>query len=180
MSEDGSSDPPPRDLPEDRPSRRKIPEDRPSRRNVRERRPGLSRANKRRLAFYPTLLVFGVSGLFYCTCMPGKSYVGPFAPTQEEERLAKELEADVVALAGTIGARNVELEGTLQRAEKQVTARFTELGYAPQRLGYDIGFERALLDWIRKHRDSWRAARRAQLATQSNPPYPTDVEVNKK
>lgn len=32
-----------------------------------------------------------------------------------------------------------------------------------ERLGYDIGFERALLDWIRKHRDSWRAARRAQL-----------------
>jgi len=36
-----------------------------------------------------------------------------------------------------------------------------------ERLGYDIGFERALLDWIRKHRDSWRAARRAQLATAS-------------
>jgi hypothetical protein len=34
-----------------------------------------------------------------------------------------------------------------------------------ERLGYDIGFERALLDWIRKHRDSWRAARRAQLGT---------------
>ncbi len=29
-----------------------------------------------------------------------------------------------------------------------------------ERLGYDVGFERALLDWIRKHRDSWRAARR--------------------
>ena len=139
MSEDGSSDPPPRDLPEDRPSRRKIPEDRPSRRNVRERRSGLSRANKRRLAFYPTLLVFAVSGLFYCTCMPGKSYVGPVAATPDEERLAKELEADVVALAGALGARNVELDGTLQRAEKQVVTRFTELGYAPQRLGYDIG-----------------------------------------
>jgi len=32
-----------------------------------------------------------------------------------------------------------------------------------ERLGYDIGFERALLDWIRKHRDTWRACRRAQL-----------------
>ena len=30
-----------------------------------------------------------------------------------------------------------------------------------ERLGYDIGFERALLDWIRKHRDGWRAHRRA-------------------
>jgi hypothetical protein len=29
-----------------------------------------------------------------------------------------------------------------------------------ERLGYDIGFERALLDWIRKHREDWRRARR--------------------
>ena len=35
-----------------------------------------------------------------------------------------------------------------------------------ERLGYDIGFERALLDWIRKHRESWRAARRQQQANQ--------------
>lgn len=33
-----------------------------------------------------------------------------------------------------------------------------------ERLGYDIGFEKALLDWIRKHREEWRAARRAQSA----------------
>jgi hypothetical protein len=32
-----------------------------------------------------------------------------------------------------------------------------------ERLGYDIGFERALLDWIRKHREGWRAARRQSL-----------------
>jgi hypothetical protein len=30
-----------------------------------------------------------------------------------------------------------------------------------ERLGHDIGFERALLDWIRKHRESWRMARRS-------------------
>jgi hypothetical protein len=36
-----------------------------------------------------------------------------------------------------------------------------------ERLGQDIGFERALLDWIRKHREGWRAARRAGG---SNPP----------
>ena len=35
-----------------------------------------------------------------------------------------------------------------------------------ERLGYDIGFERALLDWIRKHRDGWRAHRRALLQQQ--------------
>jgi hypothetical protein len=39
-----------------------------------------------------------------------------------------------------------------------------------ERLGYDIGFERALLDWIRKHRDSWRAARRAQMASGTTAP----------
>lgn len=33
-----------------------------------------------------------------------------------------------------------------------------------ERLGYDIGFERALLDWIRRHREKWRAARQAQAA----------------
>ncbi len=33
-----------------------------------------------------------------------------------------------------------------------------------ERLGYDVGFERALLDWIRKHREGWRAARRQQMA----------------
>ncbi len=39
-----------------------------------------------------------------------------------------------------------------------------------ERLGYDIGFERALLDWIRKHREDWRAARRSQ--SQSAPLQP--------
>ncbi|MDF3059044.1 MAG: hypothetical protein K0R17_3259 [Rariglobus sp.] len=34
-----------------------------------------------------------------------------------------------------------------------------------ERLGHDIGFERALLDWIRKHRESWRTARRSQSST---------------
>lgn len=29
-----------------------------------------------------------------------------------------------------------------------------------EKAGKDIGFERALLDWIRKHRDGWRATRR--------------------
>lgn len=45
-----------------------------------------------------------------------------------------------------------------------------------ERLGHDIGFERALLDWIRKHRESWRTARRSQTApashTGSTPAHP--------
>jgi hypothetical protein len=39
-----------------------------------------------------------------------------------------------------------------------------------ERLGYDIGFERALLDWIRKHRDGWRAHRRALIQQQQQAP----------
>ena len=42
-----------------------------------------------------------------------------------------------------------------------------------ERLGYDIGFERALLDWIRKHRESWRAARRHQQHLQHGHNSPT-------
>jgi hypothetical protein len=44
-----------------------------------------------------------------------------------------------------------------------------------ERLGYDIGFERALLDWIRKHRDTWRAQRRAQMASTVRPQVPSTV-----
>ena len=49
-----------------------------------------------------------------------------------------------------------------------------------ERLGYDIGFERALLDWIRKHRESWRAARRhhqqsASPSGHSATPFATSV-----
>lgn len=41
-----------------------------------------------------------------------------------------------------------------------------------ERLGYDIGFERALLDWIRKHRESWRNARRANGSGTTPPMKP--------
>ncbi|TVP76226.1 MAG: DUF4032 domain-containing protein [Puniceicoccaceae bacterium] len=32
-----------------------------------------------------------------------------------------------------------------------------------EKQGKDIGFERALLDWIRKHRESWRSTRNKKL-----------------
>lgn len=31
-----------------------------------------------------------------------------------------------------------------------------------EKAGYDIGFERALTDWIIKHRSKWRKARQAE------------------
>ena len=51
-----------------------------------------------------------------------------------------------------------------------------------ERLGYDIGFERALLDWIRKHREGWRAARRQLQGAQSGgtaSPFATTVTDKK-
>jgi hypothetical protein len=49
-----------------------------------------------------------------------------------------------------------------------------------ERLGYDIGFERALLDWIRKHREGWRAARRLQQQNSGNSgtPFATVAPTN--
>lgn len=32
-----------------------------------------------------------------------------------------------------------------------------------EKIGRDIGFERALLDWIRNHRDKWRQSRRGSM-----------------
>ncbi len=51
-----------------------------------------------------------------------------------------------------------------------------------EKAGYDIGFERALLDWIVRHRSAWRARRLMELqaaaASSSNntppPPPPTN------
>jgi hypothetical protein len=37
-----------------------------------------------------------------------------------------------------------------------------------EKAGYDIGFERALLDWIVKHRSSWRRNRRPSASTQNS------------
>ena len=59
-----------------------------------------------------------------------------------------------------------------------------------ERLGTDIGFEKALLDWIRKHRDGWRAARRnatvytteksgAEGASPTPSPAPESTELQK-
>jgi hypothetical protein len=49
-----------------------------------------------------------------------------------------------------------------------------------ERLGHDIGFERALLDWIRKHRDGWRAHRRALLQHQQTPAAGVPAETGQR
>ena len=38
-----------------------------------------------------------------------------------------------------------------------------------EKAGHDIGFERALLDWIIKHRSKWHTERRQEADTQGQP-----------
>lgn len=42
-----------------------------------------------------------------------------------------------------------------------------------EKAGHDIGFERALLDWIVKHRSAWREARRQELIKEDPSKTPT-------
>ena len=42
-----------------------------------------------------------------------------------------------------------------------------------EQTGRDVGFEHALLDWCRQHRDAWRAAHRARSRSRS-PNRPLD------
>jgi hypothetical protein len=58
-------------------------------------------------------------------------------------------------------SRNMVMNSALYReflAERDEILRHKWLESEKQ--GYDIGFERALLDWIMKHRSSWRKARK--------------------
>lgn len=63
------------------------------------------------------------------------------------------------------GARDFVQQSSLYQeflAEREEILRHKWL--ESERLGYDIGFERALLHWIREHRNNWRAARRQNAA----------------
>jgi hypothetical protein len=40
-----------------------------------------------------------------------------------------------------------------------------------EKAGYDIGFEKALLDWIVRHRSAWRQTRQAQHSKQLEPAH---------
>jgi len=49
-----------------------------------------------------------------------------------------------------------------------------------EKRGYDIGFERALLDWIRNHRDQWRSARRESCEEPIEFPVPAAAAMPRK
>jgi hypothetical protein len=56
----------------------------------------------------------------------------------------------------TIIARSSLYQEFLAEREEILKHKWLE----SEKAGFDIGFERALLDWIRKHRDKWRASRK--------------------
>jgi hypothetical protein len=61
--------------------------------------------------------------------------------------------------------RSVMMNSSLYReflAEREEILRHKWL--ESEKAGYDIGFERALLDWIVKHRSNWRRSRREASA----------------
>ena len=58
-------------------------------------------------------------------------------------------------------SREIVMNSALYReflAEREEILRHKWL--ESEKVGYDIGFERALLDWIVKHRSNWRKARK--------------------
>ena len=64
--------------------------------------------------------------------------------------------------AGTAGVSDVVRNSSLYRefqAEREEIFRHKWL--ESEKLGYDIGFERALTDWIIKHRAKWRRSRQS-------------------
>ena len=64
-------------------------------------------------------------------------------------------------VASRSDADSVMMNSSLYReflAEREEILRHKWL--ESEKAGYDIGFERALLDWIVKHRSNWRKSRR--------------------
>ena len=58
-------------------------------------------------------------------------------------------------------SREIVMNSALYReflAEREEILRHKWL--ESEKAGYDIGFERAFLDWMMKHRSNWRKARR--------------------
>jgi len=76
-------------------------------------------------------------------------------------------------VSGAVSDRILERSSLYQEflAEREEILRHKWI--ESEKAGCDVGFERALLDWIRNHRDDWRAARRGKL------PHPqTPVDSN--
>ena len=67
------------------------------------------------------------------------------------------------------GRTSVRASEGLANVRYEIRGKLARRALDLERLGYDIGFERALLDWIRKHREGWRATRRQSLGLSPQP-----------
>ena len=89
------------------------------------------------------LTVFFTLGGCFMISMPGKSHTGPLpAPTGDELSRVERLKADVGMLAGDIGERNVQRYEQLCRAERYVSGRLRDMGYAIRLEPFEAGGRR--------------------------------------
>jgi len=92
-----------------------------------------SKKAKRRLIFYPAVVLLFVGFLCFTMIMPGKSYRGELPPPDDDiRRLSALLKRDVTYLAGDIGERHLEKKGTLDRAWVRLEGEFADAAYNPK------------------------------------------------
>ena len=76
------------------------------------------------------LFLLFTAATIYVTSMPGHSHTGPLQPLSEDEvSLCDRLKADVGALAGMIGERNLKHYKALESAADYIRSSFQQSGY---------------------------------------------------
>lgn len=98
-----------------------------------------SRRTKARLVFYPSFVAALGGAAAWMIAMPGRSHRGPLPPLDAQETALRDaLRADVLALAGAIGERNVDRRGTLAKSAAFLDEAFAAAGHAPRHVPYDV------------------------------------------
>ncbi len=92
-----------------------------------------------RLVVYPGLVAAAFGALAFMTSMPGKSHAGPLPPLSESDRARQDaLWADVQALAGEIGERNLPEARALDRTKRYLEDALGRDGYDVRGEDYDV------------------------------------------
>jgi hypothetical protein len=96
-----------------------------------------SRRAKRRLIFYPGLVLLALSFLGFTMVMPGRSHHGALPPLGPEgEKVAARLRTDVTLLVGDSVERSQRVPGTLERTARVIESALTESDYTVTLLPY--------------------------------------------
>jgi Zn-dependent M28 family amino/carboxypeptidase len=92
-----------------------------------------------RLVFWGSLVMAMAAAVSWMLMMPGQSVSEPLAePTPAERALARQLEADVSALADEIGERNMHTPDTMATTVAWIEQRLRDIGHEPQSLSYTL------------------------------------------